>query len=161
MIKKRRNKEKGIALVEVIASIGIAVVVITSLVSLSISTLRTSLKSKLLLEGSKIANRELELVRAYRDNSITWEQFISDVTSCIAPCSMKTDGSGITYGLTTENPNTTEALVRSFTATTPGGAQLTSGVDNTARISVTVTWTVGGETKGAYLYTDLTSWRGE
>ncbi|NMB91601.1 hypothetical protein GYA37_01995 [candidate division WWE3 bacterium] len=162
--KKEKRKERnqdGIALVEVIASIGIAVVVITSLVSLSISTLRTSLKSKLLLEGSKIANRELELVRAYRDNSISWEQFISDIRLCDTGCSMFTDGSGITPQATVENADTTEALARSFTATTPEGFQLTPGVDNIARISVSVTWTVGGEIKGTYLYTDLTNWRSE
>ncbi|MFZ2663991.1 MAG: hypothetical protein WAX66_01380 [Patescibacteria group bacterium] len=166
IIKKRREKERkkdqnGIALVEVVASIGIAVIVITSLVSLSISTLRTSLKSKLLLEGSKIANRELELVRAYRDNSSSWDQFISDIRLCDDGCSMLTDGSGISSDATTENAGTTEALIRSFTATTPEGAQLASGVDDTARISVSVTWNIGGETKGTYLYTDLTNWRTE
>jgi Tfp pilus assembly protein PilV len=152
-IHKNKN-EKGIALVEVIAALGIAVIVITSLVSLSISTMRASLKSKLLLEGSKIANREIELVRAFRDNSATWSDFLT-VLACTSlnPCSMKTDGSGIISGRTIENPGTTEALTRSFTATDPSS----NGI---IRISVSVTWNVGNDAHGAYLQTDLTNWRG-
>lgn len=166
-ISKNKNKyinnknQKGIALVEVIAAVGIAVVVITSLVSLSISTLRTSLKSKLLLEGSKIANRELELVRAHRDN-VPWSQFISDMTTlnCDNSCSMSTDGSDTVNRNVSVEGSGTEALTRSFKATTPGGAVL-SASDSIARISVSVIWTIGGEEKGAYLYTDLTNWRAD
>lgn len=157
MIKKRN--EKGIALIEVIAALGVTVIVITSLVALSISTLRASLRSKLLLEGTKIANRELELVRAYRDGSVSWSDFVTNVKSCSAGCSMKTDGSGITGGSTVEGSGT-EAITRSFTATTPGGAPL-SDTDSITRISVSVTWNIGGTVSGAYLYTDLTSWRSQ
>lgn len=151
------KNEKGIALVEVIAALGIAVIVITSLVSLSISTMRSSLKSKLLLEGSKIANREIELARGFRDNSATWEVvdgsgFLS-ILACtsLSPCSMNVDGSGITFGITTEGTGT-EALTRSFTATDSGGGIV--------RVSVSVTWQVGNDTHGAYVQTDLTNWRG-
>jgi len=153
----KMEKQKGIALVEVIAAVGIAVVVISSLVSLSISTLRTSLKSKLLLEGSKIANRELELVRAYRDGN-TWSDFIAGMQNCSTGCYMSTDGT-LNPGTTTEGSGT-EVLTRSFTAKTPGGAVLAT-TDNTARISVSVTWKIGDVPTGAYLYTDLTNWRTE
>ncbi len=149
----KNTKEKGIALVEVIAALGIAIIVITSLVSLSISTMRSSLKSKLLLEGSKIANREVELVRAFRDNSATWEApgFLSMVSQCGAtPCSMKVDGSGFNTSATTEGTGT-EAITRSFTAAESGGV---------VRVSVSVTWKVGNDTHGAYIQTDLTNWRG-
>jgi Tfp pilus assembly protein PilV len=160
-INTKKENQKGIALVEVIAAVGIAVVVITSLVSLSISTLRTSLKSKLLLEGSKIANRELELVRAYRD-TVPWSEFISALVNenCSSSCSISTDGLNIVSSGEVVEGTGTEALRRSFTAKTPGGAVL-SVIDNTARISVSVIWTIGGEEKGAYLYTDLTNWRSE
>jgi Tfp pilus assembly protein PilV len=153
--KIRKKSEKGMALVEVIAGLGIAVIVITSLVSLSISTMRASLKSKLLLEGSKIANREIELVRAYRDDSDTWTSFFTIVSSCSSsPCHMETDGSGFNLATTTEGTGT-EQITRSFTAIeTPGG----SGI---VRISVSVTWKVGNDTHGAYIQTDLTNWRGK
>lgn len=150
------RSEKGIALVEVIAAMAIAIIVITSLVSLSIFSLRTSLRSKLLLEGSKIANREIELVRAHRDNN-TWEQFISDVMSCGDSCSMSLDGSGVVYNSTVEGSGT-ESLIRYFIAKNPNGS-LVSIDDDIVRISVSVTWTIGDETKGAYIYTDLSNWR--
>lgn len=157
MIKK--FNETGIALVEVIAAFGIAIVVITALVSLSIFTLRASLRSKLLLEGTKMANRELELVRAYRDSSTTWDGFVSAVLVCDSPCSMSVSPLGVTYSATTENPDTTEAVTRQFTATDVDGSSL-DGTEETVRISVSVTWNIGSDAKGAYLYTDLTNWRG-
>jgi Tfp pilus assembly protein PilV len=151
----KNNKESGIALVEVIAALGIAVVVITSLVALSLSTMRASLKSKLLLEGSKIASREVELVRAFRDNSPSWADFLA-ITGCTSlnPCSMYADGSGInTSGPTTEGSGT-EILTRSLTATD------TKGDGSIIRISVSVVWSVGNENHGSYIQTDLTNWRG-
>lgn len=160
MIESIKN-EKGIALVEVIAALGIAVIVITSLVSLSIFTLRSSLRSKLLLEGTKIANRELELVRALRDSSDSWDTFLTTVVPCTisSPCSVIISPLGVSYVPFTENEGTTEAITRQFTATIPGGGDLT-GTEDTVRISVSVTWSVGGDSKSAFLYTDLTNWRG-
>ena len=87
-ILKNKKAQKGFALVEVIAALGVSALVITALISLSISTLRTSLDSELLLEGTKIANREVELVRAYRDGyesedtPRSWENFISAIQNC-------------------------------------------------------------------------------
>ncbi|MBU0534758.1 hypothetical protein KKC62_01085 [Patescibacteria group bacterium] len=148
----KNTKEKGIALVEVIAALGIAVIVITSLVSLSISTMRSSLKSKLLLEGSKIANREIELVRAFRDNSATWEDpgFLSILSCTSSPCYMKVDGSGIASGSAVDGSGT-EAITRYFTVTNSA---------DIVRVSVSVTWKVGNDTHGAYVKTDLSNWRG-
>ena len=148
----KNTKEKGIALVEVIAALGIAVIVITSLVSLSISTMRSSLKGKLLLEGSKIANREIELVRAFRDNSVTWEApgFLSILSCTSSPCYMNVDGSGITSGSAVDGSGT-EAITRYFTVTNSA---------DIVRVSVSVTWKVGNDTHGAYIQTDLSNWRG-
>ncbi len=164
--KKRINFESGIALVETIAALGVAVVVITALVSLSISTLRTSLNSKLLLEGSDKANKEIELVRAYRDSVISWDVFINGGTGFNAiknctplnPCSMDSIPSVISHE-TTENSGKPDQITRSFTATNPTTGADILDTDQIVRISVSVTWTVGDENKGAYLYTDLTNWR--
>ena len=154
--KNKRNLEGGFALVEVIAALGIAVVVITALVSLSISTLRTSLNGKLLLEGSDKANREVELVRAYRD-SVSWEEFVNEVDTCISPCSMNSD---VTVNASpTEEGSGSEKLTRSFTATNPNTGSQVQATDTIVRISVSVTWMIGDQAKGAYVYTDLTNWR--
>jgi len=159
--KNNYDSERGIALVEVVAALGVAVMVITALVSLSISTLRTSLNSKLLLEGSDIANREIELVRAYRDSSASWADFVGAVRGCTAPCSMNSNVS-VNSNPTVEGTGS-EALTRSFTATKVDGTPLsaTDPIDQIVRISVSVTWKIGDQDKGAYIYTDLTNWREE
>ena len=164
-----KNNEKGIGLVEVIAALGISVVVLTSLVSLSLFTIRSSLQSKLLLEGTKLANRELELVRAYRDASVEWEDgsdadsngFLDDVMSCMneanachmdfSPAVSVDDSGPITQG------SGAETITRYFLATRQDGTQLQAG-DQVVRITVVVSWDIGNETKYARLYTDLTNW---
>jgi len=149
----RRNealRSRGIALVEVIAALGIAVVVITALVSLSIFTLRSSLRSKLMLEGTKIANRELELVRAYRDTN-TWDDFTDGVILCEdSDCSMDLSGTIVNYSSSVQGTGV-ETITRSFTVNFISSDMV--------RINVTVTWNIGSDVKGAYLYTDLTNWR--
>ncbi len=161
--KIKLNNESGIGIVEVIAALGVSVVVLTSLVALSIFSLRSSLHSKLQLEGTKFANRELELVRAFRDTPPEWENgtdgFLDQVMGCTAasPCHMLfTGGLTVGSGSTTEG-NGAETITRQFTASRTDGTQLQSG-DETVRISVTVSWEVGTDTKYARLYTDLTNW---
>jgi hypothetical protein len=159
--------QKGIALVEVIAALGIAVVAITALVSLSIATLRTSLDSKLLLEGTKIANREIELVRAYRDGN-SWEDFIIGIGDCdnedvgchvdySSPLLTITSGSDVLG-------SGVEAVTRKFVATDSNGGMIDPTVTplpDVVRISVSVNWFIGDQQKGSYIYTDLSNWRSQ
>ncbi len=168
-ILKKKKTQKGFALVEVIAALGVSALVITALISLSISTLRTSLDSELLLEGTKIANREVELVRAYRDGYVSedtprsWETFINTVQNCYdtTPCSMGIGGTEIISTPSSEGTGAKQ-VTRSFVATQTNGDSL-AGVSpqpSVVRISVSVTWTVGDQQKGSYIYTDLSNWRG-
>jgi Tfp pilus assembly protein PilV len=153
--------QKGMALVEVIAALGIAVVVITSLVSLSLFTLRSSLSSKLQLQGTKVATREAELIRAYRDRSdVPWNDFVSAIRGCYNTnvCCMDSGGSAVQSGECTDGSGI-EIVKRSFTVTRlDGTSQLQSG-DNAARVNIVATWLVGGANKTTHLYTDLTNWR--
>lgn len=169
---KRKNKSlsPGIALVEVIAALGISVVVITSLVSMTLFTLRASLQSKLLLEGTKVANRELELIRSRRDNSDSWEAFVTEVMGCTgegsegnrAVCSINLATGEVSTEPSVDNEGTTEAVTRYFVATNPDGSSIEDVYSTTiVRISVTASWKVGTETKSTSLYTDLSNWRGK
>lgn len=148
------------ALVEVIAALGIAVVVITSLVSLSLFTLRSSLSSKLQLQGTKVATREAELIRAYRDGStVLWADFVDAVKGCRGAntCCMADDGSAVLSGPCADGTGI-EIVYRSFTTSRSDGSQVQSG-DNTVRVDIIATWLIGGATKNTHLYTDLTNWR--
>ena len=154
------KNQKGIGLVEVIAALGVAIVVITALVSLAIFTLRSSLQSKLLLEATKQANRELELVRAYRDISGNWATFRSAIDDCYAlsHCSMTLDGATVQLQENVSGSGL-ETITRYFVASNIDGSQL-SGTEEEVRIAVTVYWNVGGEIQETHVYTDLTNWRG-
>ena len=169
IILKKKKTQKGFALVEVIAALGVSALVITALISLSISTLRTSLDSELLLEGTKIANREVELVRAYRDGYVSedtprsWVDFVTAVENCYGttPCSMGIGGTDIIPNPSSEGTGAKQ-VTRSFVATQTNGDSL-AGVSpqpSVVRISVSVTWAVGDQQKGSYIYTDLSNWRG-
>jgi len=161
--KYKVNSNSGFGLVEVIAALGISVVVLTSLVSLSLFSLRSSLQSKLQLEGTKLANRELELVRAFRDSAIAWENgtdgFLDTVVGCTsaASCHMVFSGAvNVASGSITQGAGA-EAITTRFYVTRPDGTALQSG-DNEVRVTVEVSWTVASSTKYARLYTDLTNW---
>lgn len=147
---KIKQNQKGIGLVEVIAALGISVIVITSLVSLSLTTLRSSLQSKLLLEATKIANKEVEALRSYRDRSLTWDQFIIDITPCIAAQCNMTDLNTVTTGAGTINSNG-QTLTKSFT--------LTQETEDLIKVEVEVLWSVGPQAKNTHIYTYLSNWQ--
>lgn len=159
MVVKKFN-QKGIGLVEVVAALGISVVVLTSLVSLSLFTLRSSLQSKLALEGTKLANRELELVRAFRDGN-AWADFALEAAECNdenSACHMSTTPPiTISAGQDIINDGSADQLTRFFFITNPDGTDFTS-TNTQARVTVEVNWAVGDETKFTRLYTDLTNW---
>ena len=167
-IRKTALNDKGIGLVETILAIGIAVIVITSLVSLAVFTLRSSQQSKYLLEGSKLANQQLELVRAYRE-TVSWTTFFTALRACdTADCWIQVDNSSGPPATITLQPGAQEdlgvpavSLVRYFRATNQDGTPLSdSTIDNIVRISVTVEWQIGGNQRYAHTYTDLTNWQG-
>lgn len=155
-----KKKESGIGLVEVIAALGIAVVVLTSLVSLSIFTLRASLRGKLLSEGSKFSNREMEWIRAYRD-STSWEVFKMAFSSCTSDfCHMQmTAGSGVSpvsgkyveYTDASGKP-TVNSVWRGFIV------QIDDAND-IVKVTTEASWLIGGQTKFSHIYTDFSNWR--
>lgn len=160
-IRKNPTKvsQSGIGLVETMIAIGIAIIVITSLVSLSLFTLRSSLQSKLNLQGTKIANQQLELVRAFRDTQ-GWDQFIStmQVRNCSSSnCNINTSLS-VSSGTGKINPGTAEEIEYYFRMTDPEDG-FVAWNEKLLRVSVTVHWTVGSDDKYTYNYTDVSDWR--
>ena len=158
-MKTRFNK--GIGLIEVIAALGISVVVITALVSLSLFTMRTSLQSKMLMNSTKSANQQLELVRAYRD-SHSWADFILAMRNCdSAPatvCRISTS-QVITAAAPVADaafgPTTLDVY---FVASNLSGGEVGED-DLSVRISVTAKWRVGSALKTTNMYTEFTNWQ--
>lgn len=169
-LKVLRKSEDGIGLIETIAALGLAIVVITSLVSLSVYTLRSSSRGKLLLRGSKSANEQLELVRAYRD-SRSWDVFVNAVNAsgCAnnGDCYMSVDNSYnlvINSGVFTEEAGTVNELSYSFSVTDPvqeagDNTNIISTTDPVLRINIEVTWMVGNDAQSSHIFTDVSNWR--
>lgn len=167
---KKFKKEQGIGLVEVIFSLGVAVVVITSLVSLALFTLRASTQSKMLLTGTKLVSQEIENVRAARDitattSSESWGDFVDLIRDCNpaqSKCHMNLSPGFVTvtkvsYGSTMPRISGIEVY---FLVSTVTGASLgSSEYPDVIKISVFANWDIGGVTKRAANYTILSSWR--
>jgi len=164
-MKHTMNNENGVGLVEVIAALGLSIIVLTSLVSLSLFTVRSSLQSKLMLEGTKLANRQLELVRAFRDSSDIWydgssDSFLGDIIPCVpgSPCHMDAGTLSVDGSSDVIDAGTAEEIEVFFTASDPDDSGNLDIADEEVRISVIVRWNVAGDNKYARLYTDLTNW---
>jgi len=152
MYLKICRNERGIGLVEVIFALGVSVIVITSLVSLSLFTLRSSLHSKLLLQGTKLANQELELARALRDSG-DWMAFMGSISPCMGGVQCNLGGfPAVSVGARTVTIDG-HAVVIYFTI-------VDLGDPNMVRVAVEASWDIGGQTKYARNYTDLSNWRG-
>jgi len=148
--------ENGIGLIETIAALGIAIIVITSLVSLSVFTLKASVQSKLLLKSSKLASEEMEYVRAYRD-STTWAVFLSSVGSCVSTACHMLPTLAVSPGEEVFDAGKPMEIKRKFTVSDPIDGTF-SGNETLVRVSITVSWKVGGQTKLVHSYTDLSNW---
>lgn len=169
-----KNNEEGLGLIETIAALGLAVVVVTSLVSLSVFTLRTSNRGKLFLRATKLANQEVELVRAFRDAQL-WTDFVNAMlgascqdTNSDAACSMSIDASKnltVNSGPTRLDVGGLNEITYYFTVSDPISesddvqAGFVDASDPVLRINVTVEWDLGGETQSTNIYTDVSSWR--
>jgi len=149
--------QKGIGLVETLAALSITIIVVTSLVSLSLFTLRTSLNSRLMLQGTKIASQEIELVRAARDSLASWDDdFIAalNAAGCFGGSCYMTANLVVMPGYYDTSPGSPENINKRFTVEDRSGGDF-----SVIRVKVTVSWVVGGQTKYAYNYTDLSNWR--
>ena len=157
----RRLNQKGIGLIETLLALGVAIIIITSMVSLAIFTVRASLQNKLLLSGTQLANQEIELVRAFRDSN-TWEDFIDELDgtnglNCFTgDCHMTNTGIlSVNAGEQILNGGTVEEIKKKFMLTDINGDQ------TLIRIAVTVSWQIGTDVKYAHNYTELSDWRSQ
>ncbi|MFA6981671.1 MAG: hypothetical protein WC243_01440 [Patescibacteria group bacterium] len=156
--------QEGIGLVEVIFSLGIAVVILTSLVALSVFTLRTSTQNKLLIKGSSLATQQLELARAYRDTRDTWFDFVTGMALCDEGVSCYvTNALVLVDNDELEDIPGAEGVTVFFTTADctnddPENDLIVDLSADCVRISVQARWMVGGSPRYVHNYTDLSKW---
>jgi len=137
----KRRFESGQSLVEVIVAVGLILTAVVALLTLATSSMKSSGFGAAKARATKLANEEMELVRAYRDE-FGWSVFSSatGVPTCLdpaAPCHIEVNP--ITSVMTMRSGNDVAVLpfARSFVVVPPGVA-----VDqSTYTIAVRVTWT--------------------
>ncbi len=163
MYKKYLKSESGIGLVETLIAVSLAVIVVTSLVSLAVFALRNSRQSSYTAQATQLAQNQLELLRSYRDSSnVSWATFTNLATSpCnytfLSACQAPTGG--CSYPITNpvgSAPTAGQKQSTPFTYT----MNLTS-VSGVYRAGVVVHWSIGGKSQCVYNYTDFTNWRGK
>ena len=158
----KKLNQKGLGLIETLIALGVSIIIVTSMVSLAIFTLRASLQNKLLLTGTQQANQEIELVRAFRDGN-TWQDFIDEIDGSVSAncfsgdCYMDSSGAPLTIrsGEKVLDAGTTEEIRKSFRTVDVNGDQ------TLIRVAVTVGWTIGQDAKYAHNYTELSNWRSQ
>ncbi len=177
-IKRLYKSKKGQGLVETLIAVAIAIIVVTSLISLAVFALRNSKQASYSSQATQIAETQLEFIRAYRDHpNITWTMFgnSSNSSSLLATCLnsnasptcanaskfctfAKSNFSGTTPTVPTTSVNTSTSPFSYFfnLYCTTAPCNVSSG---TVRALVCVSWDVGGRVENIYNYTDFTNWR--
>jgi len=82
------RSQEGQTLIEVVAGIGLLVIVVTALIGMGIVALKTSTSARNRTVAAKLASEEVELVRAFRDSTDSGKGFSN--LSCVAQCYINT-----------------------------------------------------------------------
>jgi len=125
--------QKGQTLVEVLAGLGLILIVVTALIGMGVVALKASTSARNRTVAAKLANEGMELVRSERDQN-TWDDFVTLTWS----------NQSITVG--------SVAFIRktAITATADSGKK---------KIVVTVEWPESSGTKTTSVTSYLTDWR--
>lgn len=94
-----KNSQKGFALLEILLALSLSVIIVVSIVSLGIYTVRGLSDSRVYFEAGKIAQRELDRLKILREaNGWTREDgkgFYDLVRSCSSSCYIKVNAGAL------------------------------------------------------------------
>lgn len=153
----------GVGLVETLISVTVGVIVVVAMISLIQFSFRNSRQASYASYATQLAQTQLELVRAYRDNGVTsWASFTSLTSAssnpnCTSSCYFAPGSSG--SSAPSQGSYTSSPYTYFFTLTCTSGAGTCDSSSGTVRAHVQVTWNVGGKTQTIYNDTDFTNWR--
>ena len=83
---ERFRLESGQSLVEVVVAVGLILTAVVALLSLATASMKSSGFGVTKAQATKLANEEIELVRAYRDSQMYWSYFWADVVTDASNC---------------------------------------------------------------------------
>ena len=139
------RSERGQSMVEVVVAVGLILAAMTALLSLGVVSLRGASFGISKIKATRLANEELELVRAYRD-TVGWAGFVLDLGECGSGCHIASDLTAVTSG----TEPVAESFTRCFTVVAEGGSKM--------RITAVVNWTDQSGERDVTLSSVLADW---
>ena len=136
-----KKSEIGQSLLEVMVGLGVTTLVLTSLVSAVVVSVRNARFAKNQSLATKYAQEGIEKVRIYRDQN-SWDNFIAVPGPSGSNC-----GNETLVGLSVPSPFTTAI-----------DCVEVDGESDRREVTVTVSWTEAGRTHQSQLTTYLTRW---
>jgi len=133
--------EAGQSLIEAIIALGVAVIVITALINLSLVSLHSSQSGRNQLKAQNLANQGLERVRALRDES--WANLPDTGTYRLTPTGLEAIEEG-------ELGETVDIFTRKIYIRAVDGQKI--------QVTSLVIWVEGGQEQEAEVTSFLTNW---
>jgi len=134
-VNMKNNNEKGQGLVEIVVSLGLTILMITGLVSLTSVAIRNANFSRSQSLAKNLGEQAIENARVYR-NQNGWNKFFTDKVGNPA-----TDTVGI------------------YTRLIEYEDQSSGGADDKVLVTSTVSWSEGGRSHQSKVETLLTKWQ--
>ena len=128
-----KRSQKGQTLVEVLAGLGLILIVVTALIGMGVVALKASTSARNRTVAAKLANEGMELVRSERDQN-TWDDFVV-----------------LTWSDQVVTVGSVDFTRRTVVANTPDSGK--------KQITVTVSWPESAGTKTTNVTSFLTDWR--
>ena len=152
VLTRLKIKDKGYALVEVLLAFGVALIVITGMISLGVVTIRATTGNRAYAEAGKLAQRESERLKLLRDTSVDWQAFITAVGSCTSACHLQPSGSSYSVGSGLGVSGTGSSAVNYYFT-------VSDVSDTVINYVVTTSWVIGNVNKEYMIEGVLSSWR--
>ncbi len=150
---KMENSSNGQSLVEVVVAVALIFSAVVALLGLATASLKGTGFSNNKAKAVKMANEEMELVRAYRDSK-AWGLFrkaLIDDNDCSVDACYITQSGGL-LNLAVDGPQNSGIFSRYIVVEDVVGV-------NTVKITVHVTWQAHGEENDVAVSSVFTNWR--
>lgn len=147
----RKRFKRGQSLIEVVVSLGVAVILAVSLISTSLITQKTARAAKNNSQATKLAQESIEKIRVFRDrqsfSALTSDSCLILNSGNVDPASWSLAGCVNGEIISTNNTNFERKI------------KIEDSSSNTKLVTVTVTWSEPGGVQTVKQQTFLSKWQ--
>lgn len=151
------SNTEGQTMIETVIALAVVMILVSSLVSMSIASVRSASLSRNKNAASQLAYRESELIRVTRDGSLTWADFTSNVSggTCTTSCYVDPTSLIFSAGSTNEASLVSGTTFNIYLRQTNPPPPITTEFDYT----VYVTWSDSAGSHTQNISSILTPWK--